>query len=105
MLNTANFTVQYGSFKTPVKTGQDKDFIKGTLDTGSLFFIPIPFSDNYTRLITNTKIQYSDSALPSFEQFSLGGANAVRAFKVGGFSADKAFLDRKSTRLNSSHVR
>lgn len=101
MLNTANFTVQYGSFKTPTKTGQDKDFIKGTLDTGSLFFIPIPFSDNYTRLITNTKIQYSDSALPSFEQFSLGGANAVRAFKVGDFSADKAFFINNEWYFNS----
>lgn len=101
MLNTANFTVQYGSFKTPIKVGQDKGFIKGAIDTGSLFFIPIPFSDNYTRLITNTKTQYSDSALPSFEQFSLGGANAVRAFKVGDFSADKAFFINNEWYFNS----
>lgn len=101
MLNTANVTAQYGSFKTPAKTGQDKNFIKGTLETGSLFFIPSLFSDEYTRLITNTQFQYSDSALPSFEQFSLGGANAVRAFKVGDFSADKAFFINNEWYFNS----
>ena len=33
-------------------------------------------------------MQYSSASLPSFEQFSLGGANGVRAFNVGKFSAD-----------------
>ncbi len=96
MLNTANFIVQYGSYQTEVDEGQDDDFIKLALDTSSLFFIPVPFTDSYSRLATNIRIQQSDSPLPSFEQFTMGGATGVRAFQVEDFSADtSAFISNE----------
>lgn len=90
MLNTASLTVQYGEFLTDVVAGADETFYKGVLQTNSLFFVPLPFTDNFSRLLTSVRLQYSEQILPSFEQFSLGGANGVRSFLVGDFSADKA---------------
>lgn len=91
MLNTVNLIVQYGHFKNEVDAGADQEFYKVNIDTGSLFFIPIPFSDNYSRLATTTHSQYSQSPLPSFEQFAMGGASGVRAFQIEDFSADSSF--------------
>lgn len=90
MLNTANFIVQYGSYQTEVDEGQDKEFIKYAIDTSSLFFVPLLFTDRYSRLAINVHIQHSDSPLPSFEQFTMGGATSVRAFQVEDFSADSS---------------
>lgn len=90
MLNTANFVLQYGDHQNEVIEGRDASFTKFGINTNSLFFIPLPFSNKYSRLITTLKLQHSDSALPSFEQFSLGGPNGVRSFGTGEFSADKA---------------
>jgi hemolysin activation/secretion protein len=88
MLNVANLTLQYGEHKNEVAEGRDDTFTKFGIDTNSLFFVPLPFSEEYSRLITTIKMQYSSASLPSFEQFSMGGANGVRAFRVGKFSAD-----------------
>jgi len=90
MLNTANLSVQYGEFQNEVREGADQTFMKGGLDTNSLFFIRLPFTDTYSRLLTSMRLQHSDQSLPSFEQMALGGANAVRGFSTGDFSADKA---------------
>ncbi|MAD44747.1 MAG: hemolysin activator protein, HlyB family [Oceanospirillaceae bacterium] len=88
MLNTANVKLQYGSYETDVVPGQDNEFLLAAVDTSSLFFVPLPFTAKYSRLATNVSIQYSDSSLPSFEQFTMGGASGVRAFAVEDFSAD-----------------
>ena len=90
MLNTATFTVQYGRNVEEVAEGTDERFTKVSVESSSLFFIPLPFTDQFSRLATTMRLQHSDSALPSFEQMGLGGANAVRAFHIGDFSADKA---------------
>ena len=96
MLNTANLSVQYGDFKTDVVEGADQSYIKTAIDTSSLFFIPLPFSEKYSRLLTTVRLQHTDQSLPSFEQFSMGGATGVRGFYVGDFSADKsAFISNE----------
>lgn len=90
MLNVVNTRFQYGEFNNEIDLERDPEFYKFAADTSSLLFIPSLFTDNKSRLIVKTRSQYSESALPSFEQFSLGGANGVRAFDVRDFSADQA---------------
>ena len=96
MLNTANLRVQYGSFQTDVVEGADENYVRTAIDTSSLFFIPLPFSEKYSRLLTSVRLQHTDQSLPSFEQFSMGGSTGVRGFQVGDFSADKsAFISNE----------
>lgn len=96
MLNTANLRVQYGSFQTDVVEGADENYVRTAIDTSSLFFIPLPFSEKYSRLLTSVRLQHTDQSLPSFEQFSMGGSTGVRGFHVGDFSADKsAFISNE----------
>jgi hemolysin activation/secretion protein len=92
MLNTLNFTVQYGEHQNEVDEGRSNDFYKFALDTNSLIFVPLPFIDAKSRLIMKWRVQYSNEALPAFEQLSLGGANGVRAYNVRDFSGDQAAL-------------
>ncbi|MDP5210436.1 ShlB/FhaC/HecB family hemolysin secretion/activation protein [Microbulbifer sp. 2205BS26-8] len=89
MLNIVNTTLQYGEHKNTVEKGRGDRFTKLSLNTSALIFLPMPFSDDHSRLILKSRAQYSDSNLPGFEQFSLGGANSVRAFSVRDFSADR----------------
>lgn len=89
MLNIANFVLQYGEHQNEVIEGRDNTFVKFSVDTNSLFFVPLPFSSKYSRLITTLKMQYSDVALPSFEQHGLAGPSGVRSFSSGEFSADQ----------------
>jgi len=93
MLNTANFVLRYGSYETDIEKttpGHDDEFLVFVVDTSSLFFVPLPFTQKYSRLTTSIKLQYTDSPLPSFESFTMGGASGVRAFEVEDFSADSA---------------
>jgi hemolysin activation/secretion protein len=91
MLNRLNFTVQYGEHQNEVDEGRSNDFYKFALDTTSLKFVPLPFIGD-SRLIMRWRVQYSNEALPAFEQLSLGGANGVRAYNVRDFSGDQAAL-------------
>ncbi|SFC36142.1 Hemolysin activation/secretion protein [Microbulbifer thermotolerans] len=92
MLNILNAKIQYGEHQKEVDPERGNDFTKFALETSSLFFVPLPFTDTQSRLILKSRWQYSDSSLPAFEQFSLGGASGVRAFDVRDFSADRAGL-------------
>ncbi|SEA23775.1 ShlB/FhaC/HecB family hemolysin secretion/activation protein [Microbulbifer marinus] len=92
MLNILNAKVQYGEHQNLVDPLRGDDFTKFAADSSSLIFVPMPFTDAKSRLILKSRWQYSDSNLPAFEQFSLGGASAVRAFDVRDFSADQAGL-------------
>ncbi|MFB1035085.1 MAG: ShlB/FhaC/HecB family hemolysin secretion/activation protein, partial [Sinobacterium sp.] len=92
MLNTLNFKVQFGEHQNEVDEGRSNDFYKFAFDTNSLIFVPIPFIDAKSRLIMKWRVQYSNEALPAFEQLSLGGANGVRAYNVRDFSGDQAAL-------------
>ncbi|SHF77104.1 Hemolysin activation/secretion protein [Microbulbifer donghaiensis] len=92
MLNILNTKVQYGEHQNLVDPLRGDDFTKFAADSSSLIFVPMPFTDAKSRLILKSRWQYSDSSLPAFEQFSLGGASAVRAFDVRDFSADQAGL-------------
>ncbi|MEQ3694812.1 MAG: ShlB/FhaC/HecB family hemolysin secretion/activation protein [Thalassolituus sp.] len=90
MLNIANVTLQYGEHQNEVIEGRDDTFFILGVDTNSLFFLPIPFTSKYSRLITTLKMQHSEASLPSFEQFSMGGPSGVRSFSNGEFSADQS---------------
>lgn len=92
MLNIANVKLQYGQHQNDVVEERGDDFYKFALDTNSLFFVPLPFTDLSSRLVLKSRWQYSDSLLPAFEQLSLGGANGVRAYSVRDYSADQAAL-------------
>ncbi|WP_142929966.1 ShlB/FhaC/HecB family hemolysin secretion/activation protein [Exilibacterium tricleocarpae] len=90
ILNAGNLLLQYGEFTSDVEEGRDEEFYKLSLNTTSLFFLPVPFTEVSTRLILKSRLQYSESALPAFEQLVLGGPQGVRAFTVRDFSADSA---------------
>ncbi|WP_346838563.1 ShlB/FhaC/HecB family hemolysin secretion/activation protein [Microbulbifer sp. SAOS-129_SWC] len=92
MLNILNTKLQYGEHQNPVDPLRGEEFTKFAADTSSLLFIPLPYTDAKSRLILKSRWQYSESSLPAFEQFSLGGANGVRAFDARDFSADRAAL-------------
>jgi hemolysin activation/secretion protein len=92
MLNIADVRLSYGSHQEDVEEGRDEDFYKFAMDTSSLFFVPLPFSDASSRLILKSRWQYAEASLPAFEQMSLGGANGVRAYSVRDFSADQAVM-------------
>jgi len=88
MLNVLSATAQYGEHQNTVEEGRGDDFNKLAINTSSLIFLPMPFTDDHSRLIVKGRAQYSKSNLPGFEQLSLGGANGVRAFSARDFSAD-----------------
>jgi len=90
LLNMAALALQYGGFVGPVAAGRDTHYYKLALDTSSLKFVTLPFTSVDTRVLLRTKLRYSGSALPAYEQLSLGGADGVRAFTVSDFSADSA---------------
>lgn len=92
MLNMANMKLQYGEHQNEVDAARGDDFYKFALDTNSLFFVPLPFTDSSSRMVLKSRWQYSDSALPAFEQLSMGGANGVRGYTVRDISADQAAL-------------
>ncbi|WP_460803918.1 ShlB/FhaC/HecB family hemolysin secretion/activation protein [Microbulbifer agarilyticus] len=92
MLNVINAKTQFGQFQNSVNAARGDEFVKFAAETSSLLFLPMPFADVQSRLILKSRWQYSESALPAFEQFSLGGANGVRAFDVRDFSSDQAGL-------------
>ncbi|WP_444934708.1 ShlB/FhaC/HecB family hemolysin secretion/activation protein [Microbulbifer sp. JTAC008] len=88
MLNIVSATAQYGEHQNTVEPGRGDDFNKLAINTSSLIFLPMPFTDDHSRLIVKGRAQYSESNLPGFEQLSLGGASGVRAFSARDFSAD-----------------
>ncbi|MCH9691870.1 MAG: ShlB/FhaC/HecB family hemolysin secretion/activation protein [Gammaproteobacteria bacterium] len=92
MLNIINANFQYGEYQNVNNAQRDlmeEDwFTKASINTSSLFFVPIPFSETSSRFIVKSRFQYSGQILPAFEQFSLGGANGVRGFDIRDFSAD-----------------
>lgn len=90
MFNAANIRLGYGQHQLAVPEERGDDFEKLSVDTSSLFFVPLPFTDAESRLVLKSRWQYSEQALPSFEQLSLGGATSVRGFTVRDFSADQA---------------
>lgn len=92
MLNLASAKLQYGSHQNQVAEGRGDNFVKFALDSNSLFFVPLPFTEASSRLMVRSHLQYSDKALPAFEQYSIGGANGVRAYSSRDYSADTAAL-------------
>lgn len=92
MLHVINTKLQYGNFQNQVEVERGQEFEIFAADTSSLLFLPTPFTGSKTRVIVKSRWQCSDTALPAFEQFSLGGANGVRAFDVRDFSSDQAGL-------------
>ncbi|WP_444923641.1 ShlB/FhaC/HecB family hemolysin secretion/activation protein [Microbulbifer sp. DLAB2-AF] len=96
MLNILSTSVQYGEhqreLEEDLQAARGDHFAKISLNSSSLLFLPMPFTEDQSRLIIKSRVQHSDNPLPAFEQMSLGGANGVRAFDVRDFSADRAGL-------------
>ncbi|ARN74449.1 ShlB/FhaC/HecB family hemolysin secretion/activation protein [Oceanicoccus sagamiensis] len=92
LMNIAMMSIQYGDFKNDQieNLNQDEDFYKLAIDWSTLKLLNLPFTDYSSYILATTKIRYSESGLPAFEQLPLGGADAVRAFDVSEFSADQA---------------
>lgn len=88
ILAQLNAHLSWGEIDEGVLDGQDREFYKLSFNSSSLFFIPLPLLDVNNRMVLRANGQYSESALPSLEQFSLGGANAVKAFNSSDFSGD-----------------
>ena len=87
-LNMGRLSLMHGRLNNEVPEDRGDTFYRLALDTNSLFFIPLPFTDSESRLVLKSKWRYANTALPSFEQLALGGANTVRAFTGSEFSAD-----------------
>ncbi|MET4696847.1 ShlB/FhaC/HecB family hemolysin secretion/activation protein [Endozoicomonas lisbonensis] len=87
-LNMGRLSLMHGRLNNTVPEDRGDTFYRLALDTNSLFFVPLPFTDNDSRLVVKSKWRYSNNPLPSFEQMALGGANTVRAFTGSEFSAD-----------------
>ena len=90
LLNMGYVTLQYGDHKENSELRSDDGFYKFAMDYSLLKFFNIPFTSTESRFIVRSKLRYSESDLPAFEQLPLGGADAVRAFTVSEFSADQA---------------
>ena len=90
ILNIANVQIQYSDLVNEVADGRGANLYAIRADTSSLFFIPAPYIEADTRLLFHSKWQYSESSLPGFEKFSLGGVSAVRAYTTADFAADKS---------------
>lgn len=89
-----------GKIEDGALSGQDEKYDKANLDFSSLFFVKVPFTNITNRLVLHTTAQASSTRLPAVEQFSLGGANAVRAYQSADFSADEAYYGSLEWYLN-----
>jgi len=92
MFNVANLGLSYGEHQTDVPEERGDEFYKLSLDTHSLFFVPLPFANAESRFVLKSRWQYSEQLMPSFEQMSLGGASGVRGFSVRDFSSDQGAM-------------
>lgn len=101
MLNAFDLRYQYGTHQDDVDALRSDDYHKVSLNTNSLFFVPMPFSDARSRLVVTSRWQYSEQVLPSFEQVSLGGVAGARGFTTRDFSADTAFILNTELLLNT----
>ena len=90
VLNQVNVGVSSGKILEGAAVGQDENFVKYTGDYSLLSFFTVPGLNASTRFVVKSALQYSDTPLPPVEQFSLGGANRVRAYDIAQFSADSA---------------
>lgn len=92
LMNIAMASIQYGDFKSGVdeNLNQDDEFYKFALDWSTLKIVDLPFTSYQSYILARSKLRYSESGLPAFEQLPLGGADAVRAFVVSDYSADQA---------------
>lgn len=77
-----------GEFAEGDDPGQDKKYSILMSDYTLLSFLKL--FDVNTRIIMRTSLQYTDSALSSISQFSLGGPTRMRGYPVNQFSADSA---------------
>ena len=78
--------------------------VTGNVSLGSVSRVSISGGNNGYFLQTNGAGQLNWSAPPGAGNGSPGGANSQIQFNDMGLFAGSTFLDRKSTRLNSSHI-
>jgi hemolysin activation/secretion protein len=73
-------------------TGQSTDFTKTLFNVNLLkrFSVDnwLTKNESFFNFVFKSNLQYSDKFLPSVEQISLGGPNAVRAFSISDISVD-----------------
>lgn len=94
-----NATFTHGENDNSISTNIDDDFDKLSLSIDSASFLKsehIPTS----RLVTQIEARFSDQSLPSYEQFSLGGPYAVRAYSASTFLVDKGVFAKLAWQIN-----
>ncbi|MBX2859264.1 MAG: ShlB/FhaC/HecB family hemolysin secretion/activation protein, partial [Cellvibrionaceae bacterium] len=79
-LNIAQLALKFGQRLENAANDDNRNFTLLKMETNSLFFVPLPFTDAQSRLILSTRSQYSEDSLPAYEQMILGGAAGVRGF-------------------------
>ena len=84
-------SVDYDNTNTNVQAALDEhsSFVKIAANFNSITLIPLS-KIHRSKFQAKLKTQYSSDVLPSFEQFSLGGPYAVKAFTTSAFVADTA---------------
>ena len=92
LLFSGRFGIDQGNILSGAEAGQSSDFTK-LLFSGNLlkrFSIHnwLTKKESSFNFVVKVNGQYSEKFLPSVEQFSLGGPNAVRAFTVSDVSVD-----------------
>lgn len=90
ILNQVSVSLSQGKLRKTGILNTDDTFYKLSGNYSGLMFFRIPFTETRTRLILRSALQYTKEVLPSLEQFSIAGANAVRAYPINQFSADSA---------------
>lgn len=89
-MGIASATLTYGDRVDDVGGNEDGYYWKLFADASLLQLFPSPFDEKaQDRVVISSQWLYSDHALPSFEQLSLGGTQAVKAFTAGDFTVDR----------------
>ncbi len=79
-----------GEFRFGKKDEQDENYNILSADYTLLTFLPVPFSENSSRLIFRSSLQYAGTNLSPIARFSLAGPLRVRGFSPNFFTADDA---------------
>jgi hemolysin activation/secretion protein len=79
-----------GKFRFGKKDEQDGDYNILSADYTLLTFLQVPFTENTSRLIFRSALQYSGTNLSPIARFSLAGPLRARGFAPNFFTADDA---------------
>ena len=90
ILHQGFVSLSSGEFIEGADPGQDETYSILNADYTLLSFFQIPFFDAESRVIFRSSLQFTQSALSSISQFTMGGPTRTRGYPVDQFSADNA---------------